>query len=212
MTSNKNAWTPDELNKLTIYYGTMPNADLHTKHLPNRNVRAIELKAMKMGLTKPRHQRYTDKELNILKQFSNNLTPQQIQEQFIPNRSARSIETKIRDLQKPKNKKPMNQSNQGPRLPWSKAEMDILRKYYNTMSVPAIQSAYLPNRSTHAIENMARVILPKKSTQWTHSERAILKRYYPKMPTRELIEKYLPNKTINQVEHAAYRRGLHKNY
>lgn len=214
--SHKNqhrAWTPEELNLLTLYYGTMPNLELQQRHLTQRNVRAIEIKAMRLGLSKNQSSiKWSDNELDILKTYGGQLTPQEIHAKYLPNRTPTAILLKMSELKGHRNRHTgrTQQSAAKNRTPWTDDELDILRQYYRIMTVPAIQQKYLPDRSMHAIENMARVIVPPKTKQWLPSEIILLKRYYKKIPTETLKQKYLPDRTQNQISSMAARLGLSK--
>ena len=208
-----NAWSAEELNILSVYYGTMPNIELQRTHLPDRNVRAIELKAMRMGLSQKQSDvSWSQTELNILKNASPGMTPKDIHNELLPGRSIHAITLKLQALKNPNGRR-ANRTSQSPtknRTPWTEDEKEILRTCYTSMSVKAIHDNYLPNRSCHAIENMARVIMPPKGQKWLPSEIIILKRYYKKIPVTQIIADHLPGKTRNQINRMAQKLELTK--
>lgn len=202
-------WTADEINIMNVHYGKMPNIELQKRYLPNRNVRAIELKALKMGLTQSQSKRtWSDEELEILAKAPKDMTLAEIQEQLLPQRSEEAIGQKRRLLRlgaKPERHDHMTGQN---RAPWSEKEVKNLQKYYPTMTIPELQAKYLPNRSRHAIENMARVLAPATHRIWTPAEVTVLKKLYATMPTQQLQEQYLTEKTVAQIQGKAVRLGI----
>lgn len=206
------SWSAKELNALTLYYGTMPNIELQRTHLPERNIRAIELKAMRMGLSRKQSDiNWTDEEIQILQTAPPDMNPKKLHETMLPDRTVYAISLKLYELRNPAHNHRKNRSGNTPpgrAEPWTEEERDILRKYYDSMSIPAIQAKFLPNRSCHAIENMVRTINGRKTDKWLPSEKIILRRYYKKIPVQEIIDTYLPGKTPRQIGHMAEKLGL----
>lgn len=204
-------WTPEELQALATYYGTMPNLELQKRHLPGRNVRAIELKAMRTGLSRRISERkWTEAELDALKKFGTRLYDDELREKWLNGRTKNAVYMKLAELKSgnPRSKGRNGKTRAAEHKPWTDDELAVLKRYYRVMSVPAIHAAYLPDRSLHAIENMARVTVPPKTKRWLASEIAVLRRYYGTMPVRELVETKLPNRTVSQASTMAHTLGL----
>ena len=205
-------WKASELQAIRQYYGKMPNAELHKKYLPNRNVRAIELKALKLGLAKNQSDiNWTEEETAILKSAPPDMTPAEIHEKLLPGRSIAAIAMRRNILKKPK-EKPIPRTDpmrNQPRTPWTQEEIDLIRDHYRGSTVQDMQRLYLPNRSLHSIENMAR-ILEESTTAWTPAEIKILKRHYQDMKQEDLQKRFFPNRTVYQIAHVAKAIGLKK--
>ena len=100
------------------------------------------------------------------------------------------------------------------KVSWKKHEINILKKYWKTLTDIEINEKYLPNRTEISIRNR-RFALGLKKTMvrhqiWTPEEIATLKENYLKYNQRELQQLFFPNKTISQIRNAKMSRGLKK--
>lgn len=86
---------------------------------------------------------------------------------------------------------------------WTNEEIDIVKKYYETLQTKDIQRMYLPTRSIRAIMDIAkRNGLTKDirtSRGWTDEKVNIVKKYYPIMKTSNIKELFLPEFTEKQI-------------
>ena len=147
-------WTDEEVSLLRTYYGTIPAKQLQTAYLPKRTLKAIEIKAGKLGIaakspprakTKPAKQKqpWTQKELAILRELYDTMPAAELRQNYLPNRTERSIRQQAY----------MQQAQNRPSMKWSDDELKTLTSKYGTMPTVQLQKKFLPNRSRQAIEN-----------------------------------------------------------
>lgn len=203
-------WTAAELNVMAAYYGTMSSTVLHDRYLPDRTVRAIELKAFRMGLSCDQSRiNWTEDELRVLREAPPG-TPVAELRKLLPNRTENAIHAM---MSRPRRrKKDTGQHARGPGRPWTDEETETLKKYARVMSAEELHNRFLPDRTPHAIQNAARSLVPSRIAKWLPSETACLVRYYGKIPTEELISGYMPGKTVSQVYAKARQLGIRKKY
>lgn len=203
-------WTAAELNVMAAYYGTMSSTVLHDRYLPDRTVRAIELKAFRMGLSCDQSRiNWTEDELRVLREAPPG-TPVAELRKLLPNRTENAINAMLRRPRR--RKKDTGQNARGPGRPWTDEETETLKKYARVMSAEELHDRFLPDRTPHAIQNAARSLVPSRIAKWLPSETACLVRYYGKIPTEELISRYMPGKTVNQIYAKALQLGLRRKY
>lgn len=93
-------------------------------------------------------------------------------------------------------------------LPWSDAEMDIIRQHYGSGVGAEFLQALLPGRSVPAIFSMAEKMGVLSGRFWREEELAILRMYYPEEGT--LVTARLPGRNGIAVRVMARRLGLKK--
>lgn len=93
-------------------------------------------------------------------------------------------------------------------LPWTDAEMDIIRQHYGSGVGAEFLQALLPGRSVPAIFSMAEKMGVLSGRFWLEEELDILCAYYPDEGTA--ITARLPGRTVNAVRVMAKRLGLRK--
>ncbi len=215
-TTRSHHWTAEELNLLKLHYGTMPNAELRRRFLPNRNIRAIGTKACHMGLSKPMDKRvWSQDEVELLAKHYDKLPIQEIRKKFFPNRSYQSITNMARQIRhNDRLTKPVNIESlhikPADREFWTEDEHRLLVEHYGKMPIEELQAKYLPKRNLRSIRQMAYVMVPNRQplqTRWTDEEIAILKANYGKMSVQDLRE-LLPNRTANAIQNTAQNLKL----
>lgn len=203
-------WTAAELNVMAAHYGTMATSVLQSHYLPDRTVRAIELKAFRLGLSCDQSRiNWTEDELRTLREAPPG-TPVAELRKLLPNRTENAIHAMMSRPRRRKENPGLN--TRGPRRPWTDEEKEILKKYARTMTSEELHDRFLPDRTPHAIQNAMRSLVPSRIAKWLPSETACLVRCYGKIPTEELISGYMPGKTVSQVYAKARQLGIRKKY
>lgn len=93
-------------------------------------------------------------------------------------------------------------------LPWTDAEMDIIRQHYGSGVGAEFLQALLPGRSVPAIFSMAEKMGVLSGRFWHEEELDILRTYYPEEGT--LVTARLPGRNGIAVRIMARRLGLKK--
>ena len=195
-----NRWTEKELSLLKkIYIDGDTNTIIKSfpKHtLGSINKKAEEFKLRRKNLKKPR---WTEKEIGELKKlFNNNYSSEKVS--IILGKSIGEV-----NRQRRKHKILFG------KIKWSEEEINILRKYYKTMTNKQIQENFLSDRTMSSIGGKIRNLGLKKpkSLLWSKKEVDILKNKYSSNTIEELSDIF-PNKLKTQINKKAKRLKLTK--
>ena len=90
---------------------------------------------------------------------------------------------------------------------WTKQEDEIIITKYRSMNAKELQQ-FLPNRTTNAIQERAKLLGVRKNNRWTKDEEDILREHYPAMGSR--VSSMLPNHSSDACTDRANRIGLKK--
>ena len=92
----------------------------------------------------------------------------------------------------------MPKSEKQTRKRWTKEEIELLRKYYGTMTREELRDKYLPNRTIPTIAQKARELkLTRQTPPWTDAENTKLMQGWTEFP-KDRILKSLPGRTWTQ--------------
>ncbi|EQA1622865.1 hypothetical protein V5K00_RS12075 [Enterobacter asburiae] len=95
-------------------------------------------------------------------------------------------------------------------VPWSEAEMDIIRDHYARGTEARSLIRLLPGRSVNAIFSMAETLRVQSGRFWGDAELEILKADYPRVGTA--VTERLPGRNTVSVRIMARRLGLKKSH
>ena len=145
-------------------------------------------------------------EENILRTKYKTLTSKEIHAQYLPSRTIFAIREKARTLNL------VTRMPNAETIPWTDADIGILKKYYGTMTAKQLQEKYFSNRTVVSITARAQKLgikkTPGQSTKngvkhtnravWKKEDVDILTENAPDMPIENLME-LLPGKTEKQI-------------
>lgn len=94
---------------------------------------------------------------------------------------------------------------------YSKEEVEILNKYYGTMSIEELKQKYLPSRTESSIMTKANRLGLVSREKWTDEENKLLIKLYSSNNNEDLSKTSFPNRTISAIKCQADKLGLVKN-
>lgn len=199
-------WTAEELNVLTVRYGSMPLKELQARFLPRRTCKSISVKAGKLGLTETsaKYRWSADDRRTLLEHID--MTPKQLRAAFFPNKSYEAV---YRQKFRMKHAG-YTMDSDGPRTPWTDEELAVLDSLYGTMPVVELRERHLRGRSVRCIQQTAYVHglgRPNPRT-WSELELEILLENYGKMPTAKIQRDLLPWRSRRAVENKISALGI----
>ena len=192
-------WSQEEDDLMRRTYPVLGGAGTQRAFFSDRTLSAVYSRAKKLKLSSPEGENYwTEHEISTVQSLYPSLGAEVLHEKYLKKHSVCDIrkQAKALDLHKPRTSA------------WTEEELNILHELYPQMGVQV--SAYLPNRSVHAIHKLAnRLELKGPSTApnaWTEEEDDIIRVYYP-ANGRDICA-MLPNRTMNAVRRRAQVLGV----
>lgn len=201
LSNPQNEWSKDELDILIKYYPIEGTAV--SNRLPNHTPRACRSRAMRLNIPLKGNKLipWAPEEDEILRKYYS--SEGQTVQKRIPNHTAGACIWRARMLglkshRKRARKEPETEFES---RPWTKDELEILRRYYPTEKGKVAQR--LDGRSGSACTSKASKmrITPTNLQFWTKDEEDILRKYYPE--EGRAVANRLPNRNANTcVTHA----------
>lgn len=206
-------WSAEELNALRLLYGTVQLQELQKKHLPGRTMKAIAVKAAKMGLTHGGAAApWTKAELELMARHRD-MPVHELRDTYFPDRSVCAVANKRAKARRASGgngpgKNPVDVA--AARKPWTRDEMRLLERLYDTMPAKELQKRYFPDRTARAITQKAYLMatLDTRAPAWTDDELRILKENVGKIPVARMAGTLLPNRSRTAIETKLTLLGL----
>lgn len=194
LTRHHKPWTAEEDEIIRTHYTDMTASQL-VNLLPDRTQVAISTRACALGVSK---RIWTAKEDQFLVDNAQSMSVRHIA-RAMHNRSYCAVVERMKELN-------LIQTDPARKVKrWTKAEDDIIRANYGTMSASQL-TRLLPCRTKSAIQIRAAVLANKgkswKMPRWSEDEDEIIREHYGVTPIREMIE-LLPGRSYPSiVQHA----------
>lgn len=206
-------WSAEELNALRLFYGTMPLQELQKRHLPDRTMKAVAVKAAKTGLTENRASApWTEAELDLMA-LHRDMPVHELRDTYFPDRSVCAVANKRAKARRASGgngpgKNPVDAA--AARKPWTRDEMRRLERLYDTMPAKELQKRYFPDRTARAITQKAYLMatLDTRAPAWTDDELRVSKENVGKIPVTRMAGTLLPNRSRTAIETKLTLLGL----
>lgn len=206
-------WSAEELNALRLLYGTVPLQELQKKHLPGRTMKAIAVKAAKMGLTHGGAAApWTKAELELMA-LHRNMPVHELRDTYFPDRTVGAVANKRAAARSASGQDGTDKTAGRPaatRKPWTREETELLERLYDTMPAKELQARYFPDRTARAITQKAYLMatLDTRAPTWTDEELRVLKDNIGKVPVSHMAGTLLPNRSRTAIETKLTLLGL----